>query len=119
MTKQMQEPQIKEINKTENTVNLILTFKKEAEYFNGHFPGMPILPGVAQIHYAITYAARYFEIEPKINKMTKLRFTNIIQPDVQLTLTLEKQDNKITFKYANEKKGYSSGIIHLKGQEPA
>ncbi len=58
-------------------------------HFQGHFPGQPILPGVAQIDWAISLARQMFALPPHLVRMEALKFQALIQPGTRLTLDLE------------------------------
>jgi 3-hydroxymyristoyl/3-hydroxydecanoyl-(acyl carrier protein) dehydratase len=112
----MHPPLIKHTSQEENRIELLINFAKEAEYFQGHFPQIAILPGVVQVHYAMECAENYFGIIPEISKINRLRFTNIISPEKDIYLQIEhiKDIGKIMFKYFFGAKIYSSGTIYLR-----
>lgn len=58
-------------------------------HFQGHFPGQPILPGVAQIDWAISLARQVFALPPQLLRMEALKFQALIQPGTRLHLDLE------------------------------
>lgn len=108
------EPKNEIINKDDTKAELSLIFEKNAVYFQGHFLEVPILPGVVQTHFAAFYIKKIFNLDPTPRNIKKLRFTNIIHPDVKINLTIEKKDNKIKFIYFDKNKKYSSGEFYLK-----
>lgn len=57
-------------------------------YFEGHFPAAPILPGVVQIDWAITYGRQSFDLPPFFRGMHLLKFQNVISPGMTVTLEL-------------------------------
>lgn len=58
-------------------------------HFQGHFPQQPILPGVAQIDWAITLARQAFALPLNLKRMETLKFQALIQPGTRLLLDLE------------------------------
>lgn len=58
-------------------------------HFLGHFPEQPILPGVAQVDWAITLARQAFALPPRLKRMEALKFQALIQPGTRLLLELE------------------------------
>lgn len=112
----MKEPQILNIQKQENEVQIQLSFDEAAEYFQGHFPQAPILPGVAQVYFAVLYAKKHFKIIPNISAIKKLRFANIIQPNQEVNLRLKylQDKNTVSFEYLSPTKRHSSGDLLLK-----
>jgi 3-hydroxymyristoyl/3-hydroxydecanoyl-(acyl carrier protein) dehydratase len=110
----MTDPIVKNIDKQDNRIELVLCFPKEAIYFQGHFPETPILPGFVQIYYAMFFAKKYWPISDNLNNIKKMKFTKIISPDFDVSLVLEKiSDDKIAFKYKDDTRIYSSGEFHL------
>ncbi len=110
----MKIPIIKNVDHDNNKIILLLSFSEQAQYFQGHFPEIAILPGFVQIHFVMFFASKYWPITSHITNIKKLRFTKIIQPESDVSLMIEYfQDNKIIFKYFTPNHPCSSGEIHL------
>lgn len=60
-------------------------------HFQGHFPGQPILPGVAQVDWTITLARRAHALPPRLLRMEVLKFMAVITPGTRLLLDLHWQ----------------------------
>ncbi|MEN9545144.1 MAG: hypothetical protein RLZZ598_1977 [Pseudomonadota bacterium] len=61
-----------------------------ASVFDGHFPGAPILAGVAQIDWAIEAAREAFDdLRGEVRRMEALKFQQPVRPATRLVLTLE------------------------------
>tara|TARA_R110001583_G_scaffold195458_1_gene373865 strand:- start:39392 stop:41143 length:1752 start_codon:yes stop_codon:yes gene_type:complete len=82
-------------------------------YFQGHFDGSPVLPGVVQLHWAVHYARIAFNIVITPHTITQLKYRNVITPQDQIHLLLEcnRIRGQIKFSYAGTDTHYSSGII--------
>lgn len=63
-------------------------------HFQGHFPGQPILPGVAQIDWAIALARQVFPLPAHLARMESLKFQALIEPGARLVLDLEWKPEK-------------------------
>ncbi|MFT5703577.1 MAG: 3-hydroxymyristoyl/3-hydroxydecanoyl-(acyl carrier protein) dehydratase [Rickettsiales bacterium] len=114
----MKIPTIKKTQEEEGKIELILSFPKNAIYFQGHFPQIKILPGFAQVHFAMHFAQKYWLLKSDLSNIKKLRFTKIITPNTDISLVLENHlPKKITFKYLTGNIGgdisHSSGEIHF------
>ena len=97
----------------ENRVELELVFKKNSNFFQGHFSVMPILPGVVQLFYANYFAKKMFKIDISCEEAKRVKFTNIIKADDKITLVLNKKEKGIEYSYLANDKSYSSGIFVL------
>ena len=77
----------------------IINVKKDSFFFQGHFPGQPVMPGViiveafGQAAAALTaYSLNSKEVEDKLvylMSVDKARFRNPIMPDCKLFLEIE------------------------------
>ncbi len=70
-------------------------------HFAGHFDGYPILPGVAQLDWAIALARDTFPLPPKFKAVERLKFNAPVFPRCRLQLTLEYQpeQGQLNFTY--------------------
>jgi 3-hydroxymyristoyl/3-hydroxydecanoyl-(acyl carrier protein) dehydratase len=82
-------------------------------YFNGHFPGRPILAGVVQVDWAIAYGRKYFDLPPCFRGIQALKFQRVILPDLPITLELVHQPLKgsLSFKITSERGTHASGRV--------
>lgn len=92
---------------------LSLRIKPNIRWFEGHFPGQPVLPGVVQTHWAIELAKHVFSISQAFQKISNLKFHSMILPDTQLVLelTYKAENSQAAFKYYNDQQQYSEGKI--------
>ena len=83
-------------------------------FFEGHFPDTPLLPGVAQIHWAITLAHEC-GANGEFISVDRLKFKKPIRPDldVVLALNISSDSKEVTFSYTTQENEYSSGKICL------
>ena len=85
------------LRKTETSVILEFSIPKTSDYFDGHFPGFPILPAVAQVDIIMRYASDFFNIGVGLSEIKRIKFTNLVRPDTPLVLNLEKKEKAISF----------------------
>lgn len=57
--------------------------------FKGHFPGMPITPGICQVQIVQELISDYFKATYTLKKARDIKFLNFINPTEISTLTLE------------------------------
>ena len=100
---------------SEKELQLQICFSESLPYFQGHFPGTPILPGIIQLNFAIDCAEEYLLMnKAQIQSIPQIKFLNLIQPNRKLILSLILEDNMLRFYYANESKTFSHGKIILR-----
>lgn len=82
-------------------------------WFRGHFPSFPILPGVVQLDWAITYGRLYFALGMATVAAMQMKFRRPVRPETRLTLALAHQAerHRLTFEYADAEGAYSSGQL--------
>lgn len=82
-------------------------------YFQGHFPGFAILPGVVQLGWAEHLGRRLFPLPPRFLALEALKFQDLILPGYRLTLTLlfKSEKGKLEFSFASDAGKHSSGRL--------
>ncbi|HVJ42888.1 MAG TPA: AMP-binding protein [Dongiaceae bacterium] len=83
----------------------------------GHFPGLPIVPGVALVDWAARFAARHLQLGDGVARMLQVKFRRLITPGTVITLTLERQPaperqpayERLTFSYRHGEQVLASG----------
>src|SRR3954466_11772780 len=89
-------------------VELDLRVPAELAYFEGHFPGLPILPGVVQIDWAARFARERLSFWESSSAAKNLSFLSTVRPDARLKLTLSVAHDRVSFDCSDAKKKYSS-----------
>ncbi len=81
--------------------------------FDGHFPDAPILPGVAQVDWAGSFAAMCFNLPPRFVRADALKFSRPIFPGatVRLSLTWHAEQRMLAFAYASAEGSHASGQL--------
>ncbi|MFA5631140.1 MAG: AMP-binding protein [Porticoccaceae bacterium] len=90
-------------------------------YFNGHFPGRPVLPGVVQVHWAIHYARERFTGLDEFAGLEAVKFQQIVQPGIVVTLELQWRPDcsKLHFSYQSPRTKHASGrVLFARGTPP-
>ncbi len=94
-------------------MELSLRVQADLPYFSGHFPGQPILPGVAQLAWVEKYGKLFFPITQPFSSMEVIKFKKIIRPDDKLTLQLRWNESggKLYFDFSSPVESHSSGRL--------
>lgn len=85
-------------------------------WFDGHFPNMPILPGVAQLTLVADLLNRALERSVVIRSVSRVRFKQMIRPADTITVSLSpKQKDAATygFRLSNGSELVCSGAITI------
>ena len=71
-----------------NEIIMEAEVRPDSPWFSGHFPGEPILPGVAQIEMALDAIKRLNQKSLRISGVKRIRFKQVIRPDDKLKITV-------------------------------
>ncbi len=112
------EPEILSESVSSDNVELTLFLPADLFQFKGHFPGQPILPGIAQVDWAARYSEKYIGHFGSYSKLGQLKFSKLIEAEQTVTLKLRHVKNKrrIHFSYEVDKEVCSSGFLELAGE---
>ena len=93
----------------ESTLQLLLPL--ELQYFSGHFPRLPVLPGVVQLAWAMELAAERLGTPRQCQRVDMLKFQHLLRPgdELQLLLRHDKAAHKLHFAYRLGDRVASSG----------
>ena len=69
--------------------------------FDGHFPSIPILPGVVQVDWAVHIARAHLRVDGQFKGITATKFRRLVRPGMELALTLEHRPDpgELRFEY--------------------
>ncbi len=87
------EPFVTDWSCVAGTLAATLVFPADLPCFQGHFPGMPVLPGVAQLYYLRHFARQAFLDFPDAATYRRLKFQKIIRPGTPVALRVVRTDN--------------------------
>ena len=78
----------------EAKADLEIVLDPELAVFDGHFPQIAILPGVAQLDWAVRWGREAFAMPPRFIRMENLKFQRVLRPGTRVRLHLEWQQAK-------------------------
>lgn len=111
----MDMPQVLSCNVAGDRAHFSLRIPPGLSYFEGHFTGQPILPGVVQVGWAIALAAETFSIPTVTGGLRKIKFNHVIEPadELELSLALDRAKLRLSYAYSRDGERMSSGDVQL------
>ena len=89
-----------------------LVFPADGEWFNGHFPGFPVLPGVAQLFFVRHFARKVFSDFPDAGTYRRIKFRRLVRPDEHVLLEVGRAGPcAFSFKMSVGEAIASSGLV--------
>ncbi len=114
---------LKEVRETNNNnyIEALAEVPADSPWFLGHFPGEPILPGIALVHLvkqAIHQEAQKKGEQLEMHDLKRVRFTQPVRPGDKLSLNISAEDageeRLFHFKILCGENIVSSGMIAAK-----
>lgn len=101
-----------------NTLEALVRVPEDCIWFTGHFPGEPILPGIAIVHTvyeAILKLAKSDAESINMSALKRVRFTGPVRPGEAFLLNVTREDEAqailFSFKVTHEDKVICSGQV--------
>jgi len=107
-------PQPRLLEATPTQASLRIVADAALPQFDGHFPKHPVLPGVAQLEWAILLGRELFPtLPPVFLALEGLKFQQVITPGMAVTLSLEfkPEAGRLAFKYSSARGPHASGRV--------
>ena len=106
------EPVVTSWSATAEALSAGLVFPPDMECFEGHFPGFPILPGVAQLFYLRHFARQAFADYPDAGAWRRLKFRKLVRPGVAVRLDVARRGTGVfDFEFGVAEGPCSSGRV--------
>jgi hypothetical protein len=108
-------PEVREMRAAVGAVELDLAIPGNLAYLDGHFPGLPIVPGVALIDWVIEFAARHLPLRVEAAQTFLVKFRHVMRPGELVTLSLryEAGRRQLAFAYRNDARPLATGTIDI------
>lgn len=106
-------PKVLEERRSAECSELRIRVEEGNPWFQGHFPGFAILPGVVHIGWAEHYACALYGLDRRIAALEQVKFRRPIVPGLELTLVLRPDlaRRKLRYEYRDGEVSYSSGVL--------
>ncbi len=80
-------------------------------WFEGHFPGQPVLAGIAQVHIATLWSERLWGWKPSGGSLSQVKFRRILKPGDVVLLRLQRVTHRLRYSYQLDDVIASEGTI--------
>lgn len=81
-------------------VRLAFAVAPDMPCFEGHFPQLPVLAGVVQVHWAILLAERFLKLRRRFQGLQSVKFQHLVRPPAALTLELVYNPERDILKFS-------------------
>tara|TARA_R110002124_G_scaffold61789_2_gene169071 strand:- start:16271 stop:17959 length:1689 start_codon:yes stop_codon:yes gene_type:complete len=106
-------PEIVSQDTTGTSCKLWLRVPASSPYFEGHFPDVPVLPGVVQVVWAEHFGRELLGVSGSFRSMRTVKFKAIVLPGAELELSLEysPDEGRLQFHYRSGSGEHSQGRL--------
>lgn len=111
------EPDLVFLERSRREVRIGLWVQADLPHFDGHFPGQPVLPGVALLDWAFGAARQCFSLGSHTGRLANFKFLKPVEPDERLHLHLSVNDasDRLDFKYSSGDATCAQGQFRIRG----
>ncbi|MFZ3044346.1 MAG: hypothetical protein WA151_00405 [Desulfatirhabdiaceae bacterium] len=72
----------------------------DSPWFSGHFPGEPVLPGIAQLSMVMETIRQATSVQVRISGLKRVRFKQIVRPESRLQVFITPNTGKTESSYS-------------------
>lgn len=96
-------------------ISQTLTIDAAHPHFEGHFPGLPILPAVSQINLVLEALRKALDSKVKVSSVRRAKFRALLKPNTTVTLELTRlSEDSVRWQLRDEALVYSMGEISFR-----
>lgn len=106
-------PRVVHLQQTTGQVAMELVIPPSLVWFDGHFPGHPILPGVVQVYWAEHIVRQLCREFSATYQLKNLKFNRMVLPGANLCFSaaVDNDNQRIKFTYQQDQQTCSSGVF--------
>lgn len=111
------DPELRAVRPLADGAEFDLFISPDLAYLDGHFPDMPIVPGVALIDWAVKLAVQHLNFPVETAQAFRVKFQRVIVPNSVVTLSLRGAVpwSRLNFQYSLGSEILSQGSIPVDG----
>jgi 3-hydroxymyristoyl/3-hydroxydecanoyl-(acyl carrier protein) dehydratase len=107
------EPQVLSTRREADQLHMQLRIPRDLDVLAGHFPGLPIVPGVVLMKWAIDFGRREFALTGTFQRLAGVKFMRIMPLDADVNLTLSRAGDELSFEYDDAGKSCVQGRVRF------
>lgn len=106
-------PTARLVSRTDDAATLEIEVAAASPFFDGHFPGSPILPGVTQLEWSVLFGRELFALPADFLRMEAVKFQQVIPPGTALRLELgwNAARGALSFRFTSAAGNHASGRL--------
>jgi hypothetical protein len=95
-------PEVLSATRSENQLEVRVRIPWDLAHLDGHFPGAPLVAGVAQLHFAMAALEELLGEPPRLASIEALKFHDALLPGQEVLLRVEREgDTRFRFSLAD------------------
>ena len=98
-------PEIAGRSSAENRLVLELRVPEELRFFEGHFPGYPVVPGYVLLAWVLRFAAESFPLPARATRLRALKFHRVVKPGDSIAVSISWQAERLQLEFTIQESG--------------
>lgn len=93
----------------------------ESPWFQGHFPGNPVLPGIAQLGVVFEVIRQSLQQDLRVSQVSRVRFKQMILPDDRMVVRVTRKPGRsgqYAFRILKEEELVCNGDMTVEPNSP-
>ena len=106
------QPTVRGIAATDDEAVLELAIPPELLWFRGHFPGLPVVPGVVLLDWALEFGRQTLGTPAVARDIAQVKFRRLLRPGAAVRLLLQRRRGGAALHFRYE----SEGVVAASGR---
>lgn len=109
----VERPEVLEERRGEDFIERSCRVPPDLSCFAGHFPDVPVVPGVLQLDWALELAAELLGATPSVEAIESLKFRSALGPGARFRVRVRMEPRRIDLRLWWEGEEYAVGAVRL------